>query len=92
MGLFLAGLLAAVTVLVAEQFDTSFHSADELRQFTRLPVLATIPRLYQAPGLRWARAAVIAASLLAGFALLGTLSAHMARDNEPLVRLLARGG
>jgi polysaccharide chain length determinant protein (PEP-CTERM system associated) len=91
MGLFLAGLLAAVTVLIAEQFDTSFHSVDELRQFTRLPVLATIPRLYQAPGLRWARVAVIAASLLAGFALVGTLSAHMARDNEPLVRLLARG-
>jgi hypothetical protein len=80
-----------VLVLIVEQFDTSFHSVDELRQFTKLPVLAAIPRLRPVPTLRWARAAVITASLLAGFVLVGTLSAQMARDNEPLVRLLARG-
>jgi polysaccharide biosynthesis transport protein len=91
MGVFLAALIAAVLVLIVEQFDTSFHSVDELRQFTKLPVLATIPRLQPVPTLRWARAAVITASMLAGFVLVGTLAAHMARDNEPLVRLLARG-
>jgi polysaccharide biosynthesis transport protein len=91
MGLFLAALIATVLVLIVEQFDTSFHSVDELRQFTKLPVLAAIPRLRPVPTLRWARAAVITASLLAGFVLVGTLSAQMARDNEPLVRLLARG-
>jgi hypothetical protein len=92
MGLFLAGLIAVVAVLAFEQLDTSFHSVDDLRQFTALPVLAAIPRLRPAGGPQWARIAVITASMVAGFVLVGTLSAHMARDNEPLVRLLVRGG
>ncbi|HZI79394.1 MAG TPA: hypothetical protein VFD69_07770 [Vicinamibacterales bacterium] len=92
MGVFLAGLMAALAVLAREQIDTSFHSADELRQFTNLPVLAAIPRLQPAAGAQWARIAVITASMLAGVVLVGTLSAHVARNNEPLVRLLARGG
>jgi polysaccharide chain length determinant protein (PEP-CTERM system associated) len=92
MGLFLAGLLAAMAVLAVEQIDTSFHSADDLRQFTTVPVLAAIPRLQPAGGAQWARVAVIAASMLIGVVLVGTLSAHVARDNEPLVRLLVRGG
>jgi polysaccharide chain length determinant protein (PEP-CTERM system associated) len=92
MGLFLAGLMAALAVLAVEQIDTSFHSVDDLRQFTNLPVLAAIPRLQPAPGAQWARIAVITASMLAGFVLVGTVSAHVARDNEPLVRLLVRGG
>jgi hypothetical protein len=29
--------------------------------------------------------------MIAGFVLVGTLSAHVAHDNEPLVRLLVRG-
>ena len=75
-----------------EQIDTTFHSVDELQQFTNLPVLAAIPRLQTAAGPQWARVAVITASMLAGVVLVGTLSAHLARDNEPLVRLLVRGG
>jgi hypothetical protein len=92
MGIFLAGLIAALAVLGLEQIDTTFHSVDELQQFTNLPVLASIPRLQTAAGPQWARVAVITASMLAGVALVGTLSAHLARDNEPLVRLLVRGG
>ena len=92
MGLFLAGLIAVVAVLAVEQIDTSFHSVDDLRQFTTLPVLAAIPRLRPAGGPQWARIAVITASMVAGFVLVGAVSAHVARDNEPLVRLLARGG
>ena len=91
MGIFLAGLIAALAVLGLEQIDTTFHSVDELQQFTNLPVLAAIPRLQTAAGPQWARVAVITASMLAGVVLVGTLSAHLARDNEPLVRLLARG-
>jgi polysaccharide biosynthesis transport protein len=92
MGLFLAGLIAALAVLALEQIDTSFHSVDDLRQFTNLPVLAAIPRLQPAGVPQWTRIAVITASMLAGVVLVGTLSAHVARDNEPLVRLLVRGG
>jgi hypothetical protein len=91
MGIFLAGLIAALVVLGVEQIDTSFHSVDDLKQFTNLPVLAAIPRVQIAAGPQWVRVAVITASMLAGVVLVGTVSAHVARDNEPLVRLQARG-
>jgi len=92
MSLFLAALIAVLGVLAVEQIDTTFHSVDDVRQFTTLPVLAAIPRLQPAAGPQWLRLAVITASMLAGFVLVGTVSAHVARDNEPLVRLLVRGG
>jgi polysaccharide chain length determinant protein (PEP-CTERM system associated) len=92
MSLFLAGLIAVLGVLGVEQVDTTFHSVDDVRQFTTLPVLAAIPRLQPAAGPQWMRLAVITASMLAGFVLVATVSAHVARDNEPLVRLLVRGG
>ncbi|HEV8395197.1 MAG TPA: hypothetical protein VGQ37_13030 [Vicinamibacterales bacterium] len=92
MGLFLAGLIAVIAVLGVEQIDTSFHTVDDVRQFTTLPVLAAIPRLQPAAGPQWVRVAVITASMLAGVVLVGTLTAHVARDNEPLLRLLVRGG
>jgi hypothetical protein len=92
MGIFLAGLMAALAVLGLEQIDTTFHSVDDVRQFTTLPVLAAIPRLQPAGGTHWVRVAVITASMLAGFVLVGTLSAHMAHDNESLLRLLVRAG
>jgi succinoglycan biosynthesis transport protein ExoP len=37
--------LAAVLVFILEQMDPSFHSVDELRAFSRLPVLASIPQI-----------------------------------------------
>ena len=93
MGLFLAGLAAGVAVLMAEQFDTSFHSVEDLRQFTKVPVLVAIPRIASLrPAGRRLRAVAVTASMLVGFMLVGTLSAYVARDNEPLVRLLVRGG
>ena len=90
MGLFLAGLAASLAVLLAEQFDTSFHSVDDLRQFTRVPVLVSIPRLKATPTRRVLRTAFVTASMIAAFFLIGTLSAYLARDNETIVRLLVR--
>jgi polysaccharide chain length determinant protein (PEP-CTERM system associated) len=91
LGLFLAVLVASMAVLLAEQFDTSFHSVDDLRQFTRVPVLVTIPRIKDSRPRRFLRTAAVTASMVAGFILIGTLSAYLARDNESLVRLLVRG-
>jgi polysaccharide chain length determinant protein (PEP-CTERM system associated) len=91
LGMFLAVLAAGLVVLGVEQFDTSFHSVDDIRHFTKVPVLATIPRLGPSPARRWAHATVVTASMLVGFLAVGTLSAYIARGNEPLVRLLARG-
>jgi polysaccharide chain length determinant protein (PEP-CTERM system associated) len=81
---------AAMVMLLLEQADTSFHSVDDLRQFTRVPVLATIPRIGPAPGRNWPRTAFITASVLVGCVLAGTLSAYVARDNASIVRLLVR--
>jgi hypothetical protein len=54
MSLFLAALIAVLGVLGVEQIDTTFHSVDDVRQFTTLPVLAAIPRLQPAAGPQWA--------------------------------------
>src|SRR6266853_1163984 len=35
--------VALLAMTLREQLDTSFHSVDGLRRFTRLPVLASIP-------------------------------------------------
>lgn len=37
--------IAAAAVFTTEQLNVSFHSVDELRAFTRLPVLATVPQI-----------------------------------------------
>jgi succinoglycan biosynthesis transport protein ExoP len=91
MGFILALVLAFIAVLAVEQFDTTFHNVDELRQFTRIPVLGSIPRMSPKPTtqvLRWAAATGCLAAVL--FVVV-TLSIRMAQDNEQLVRLLVRG-
>ena len=91
LGFFLAVLAAGATVLAVEQFDTSFHSVDDIRRFTNVPVLVAIPRIGVSPASNWLRATAVTASMLVGFITVGTLSAYVAEGNEPLVRLLARG-
>jgi len=91
VGLVLAAAAGIVAALVAEQFDSTFHSSDAVREFTSVPVLATIPvipsgRLRQA--LRWTLAT---ASILVMIALAAVMSAHVAQGNEQIVWMLARG-
>ena len=94
--LVLAGLLfslglAVAAVLLAEKLDTSFHTLDELRSLSRVPVLASIPRILT-PGdvvrrrLRAGLAAALAAVALT--ASMGCTNA-VARENEPLVWMIA---
>ena len=91
MGVILALVLAFIAVLSVEQFDTTFHNVDELRQFTRIPVLAAIPRMYPKPTTRVLRWAAATGCLAAVLFVVVTLSIRMAQDNEQLVRLLVRG-
>jgi len=91
MGLILALVLAFIAILAVEQFDTTFHTVDELRGFTRLPVLAAIPRMYPRPATRILRTAAATGCLAAVLFVVVTLSIRMAQDNEQLVRLLVRG-
>jgi polysaccharide chain length determinant protein (PEP-CTERM system associated) len=92
MGLLLALAAMAAVVVVAEQFDRSFHSVDEVREFTAVPVLATIPQIGTAPRRGWGRAVLNTASAVAAVALVATLSAYVAHGNDTLVRLLNRVG
>jgi len=91
------GLLMAIAAgigaaLLAEQFDATFHSSEALREFTSVPVLATIPIItYGKRRTRALRLTLAAASVLAAIALAAVMSAHMARGNEQIVWMLARG-
>ena len=88
---FSAGLAAAVAML-AEVIDTSFHSAGDLRAYTRVPVLVRIAPIATEAALRQRRlrtrcvgaAALVAVALVAGGA---SFAAH---GNEQLVRVLDR--
>ena len=82
--------LAAAAVIMAEQFDTTFHSLDDLRQFTGVPVLATIPLISIGRGRQMARAVVVSASILVVIGVTAYAAAYLARGNEDIVRLLAR--
>jgi hypothetical protein len=92
MGLLLAFAAMAGAVVLAEQFDTSFHNVDDIREFTGVPVLATIPQIGAAPRHGWTRATLSTASAVAAVALVATLSAYLAHGNDTLVRLLQHAG
>jgi polysaccharide chain length determinant protein (PEP-CTERM system associated) len=89
LGLLLALAAAGAAVLVREQFDTAFHSIDDVRAFTAVPVLVSIPPIGSAaPGHRL-KAALAMASTAAAIALVAATAAYVARNNEQLVRILA---
>jgi polysaccharide chain length determinant protein (PEP-CTERM system associated) len=94
MGLMLSlGAAVGVTVL-AERLDTSFHTREDLRAFTRVPILATIPPIVtrgDARRRRW-RAWLAGASVAASVAVVATGTSWLARDNDWLLRILARLG
>lgn len=92
IGLFLSLCLAVGAVLVAEQIDTSFHSVDDLRAFTKVPVLVSIPVVVteQDLGRKARRFRLGLAASLAGLMLIVGFSYYFAHDNEGLVRMLAR--
>jgi uncharacterized membrane protein len=88
-----AGLAAGVLVL-AEMLDTSFHSVLELRAFTTVAVLASIPRITSESDRRRVRRRfrLAAVGAVLGLALVAGSSYFVARGNESLVRLLVRDG
>ncbi len=91
MGLILALGMSVGAVVLAETFDGSFHSVDELRAFSKVPVLAGIPRLVTEADTRRRiqRRWLAALSLLIILALVAAAAYLFAYGNEGLVRLLA---
>jgi uncharacterized protein involved in exopolysaccharide biosynthesis len=92
MAFLLALGAAGIAVIAAEKLDTSFHSVDELREYTTVPVIATIPRIGSGPRRGYARLALATVSAVAAVVLVATLSAYFANGNEQLVRMLQRAG
>ena len=89
MGLLLAGAAAAAAVLIREQFDTGFHNVDEIREFTVIPVLASIPPIGPMPTGRRVKMAFATVTTLAAIALVASSAAYLATGNAHLVRLIA---
>ena len=91
LGLILAIAAGIGAVLAAEQFDETFHDVDDLRTFTNVPVLASIPKVSPSYPHRVLRPVVAAVSIVAVVAVFATLSIYAARGNEEIVRMLVRG-
>lgn len=89
MGLLLAAAAAAAAVLIREQFDTAFHSVDELRDYTTVPVLVSIPPIGPTPAITRLKKAFVAISTLAAIALVATTAAYLAHGNVQLTRMIA---
>jgi polysaccharide chain length determinant protein (PEP-CTERM system associated) len=90
VGLALAIAAGGVSVLVAEQIDTSYRRADEVRATAGVPVLSTIPRIVtEADRLSTRRhGRLVAAAVLGGLLLVVGTSFLVAHDNQSLVSVL----
>ena len=90
MGL-MGSLAAAVgAALLAETVDTSFHTVDDVRAITTVPVLVSIPPIVTETDARRRRQQFRLATLGAalGVAALVGVSSHLARSSDVLIRLL----
>lgn len=93
IGLMLSLGLAVGAVTLAEYLDTSFHTVDDLRTFSKVPVLVSIPRIVTAADARRRRwqFRLAAVSAMLALALIVGASYFIAHGNEKLVRLLPGG-
>lgn len=91
LGLALSVALGVGAMILAEIVDTSFHSVDELRSFSTLPVLVAIPRIITEADVRQRRTRFrLAATLaVAGMVLMVGTAYFAASNNEALTNLLS---
>jgi indole-3-glycerol phosphate synthase len=92
LGLLLALAAAVAVVLGSEQFDASFHDVDEIREFTSVPVLVSIPPIGPVALKRRLLTGLAAVSAIATIALIAAASAYFAHGNDQLARLIGRAG
>jgi succinoglycan biosynthesis transport protein ExoP len=84
--------LAVAAAMLAEHLDTSFHDVDQLRAFSNVPVLVSIPRIVTPTDLRrgWWRMRLAATAAVVGLLMIVSLAYVAAKGNEGLVLFLAR--
>jgi polysaccharide chain length determinant protein (PEP-CTERM system associated) len=86
--------LAVGAAALAEKLDTSFHTIDELRAFSAVPVLVSIPWITTQRDLRlrrWHMRLATSAAFIGVVAIVG-IAYFVAGGNEQLVSILARSG
>jgi polysaccharide chain length determinant protein (PEP-CTERM system associated) len=92
MGLVAAAGLGFGAMLAMERLDTSFHTADDLRAFAGVPMVATV-RLIRTPAdvrQERRRAGLVVAALVVAVGIVAAGSYYIAGNNEQLVRLATR--
>ncbi|TMK80573.1 MAG: hypothetical protein E6G47_06590 [Actinobacteria bacterium] len=94
MSLVLCVGLGGGALMLAEMLDTSFHSTAELREFSVVPVLVSIPRIVTEADRRrrQRRFRLAAAGAMLGLILIAGGSYFIGHGNEQLVQFLARDG
>ncbi|MGH7348008.1 MAG: GNVR domain-containing protein, partial [Candidatus Rokuibacteriota bacterium] len=93
MSLALAIGVAAGLVILAEQLDNSFHTMDDLRAASNVPILVSIPRIVTHADTRrrlWRMRLATAASVC-GLVLIVGASYFLALGNEQLLRIISPG-
>ncbi|MGH7486210.1 MAG: GNVR domain-containing protein, partial [bacterium] len=86
--------LAGGALVLAEMLDTSFHSADELRVFSRIPVLVSVPRIVTELDRQGERRQfrLVATGALLGLILIAGASYFVSHGNQQLILMLDRDG
>jgi polysaccharide chain length determinant protein (PEP-CTERM system associated) len=93
LGVVLSLAVAGAAVMLAEQIDASFHSVDDLRAFSKLPVLVTIPQITTRADRvrrRWRMQLAAFAGVAGLFLVVGI--AYVVAHNDLLITLLTRSG
>jgi polysaccharide biosynthesis transport protein len=93
LGVVLSLALTGAAVMLAEQIDASFHSVDDLRAFSKLPVLVTIPQITTRADRvrrRWRMQLAAFAGVAGLFLVVGI--AYVVAHNDLLITLLTRTG
>jgi len=86
-------VMAAAAAWIADRMDTSVHTADDVRSFTRVPVLVSIPLIVTAGDRRahHRRLWLAAAGMLLAVGVVAQGVHRVARENEGIVLMMARG-
>jgi len=90
VGLVLAAGMAVAVAVLTEWLDTSFHTAEDLQGFTRVPILASIPWIVMPgnTGRRLRQLGLAGAAVGLSLVLMVGAAYYVAHDNQDLALML----